>query len=110
MSGVKVNMEKCTELVPGVLKKNEKTFYIQCSVNKTWHYCNKDRLNRLIAKRGNIEEVGKTYVSRAAKAAQKAQADNKEPEVIQAPNVDEQNVPEAGEQQNSENVQPPVAE
>lgn len=61
-----VDIKQLNEVVPGVRKKNEKTYYIQCSVEGTLHYCNADRLEKLIKKYGSLEAVGTGYKSRNA--------------------------------------------
>ena len=71
MAGIVVNVKECEELAPGVLKKNSKTYYIQCVIAKTWHYCNAERLEKLIKRFGDAELVGANYVSREAKQQQK---------------------------------------
>lgn len=68
---------KLTEVVPGVLKKNDNTFYIVCTVKGTHHYCSKDRLDKLAKKAGSLEAVGASYVSREAKRVVKQAADAK---------------------------------
>jgi len=81
-----IDITKMEEIAVGVYKKNEKTFYIKCTVNKTLHYCNKARLDKLIKKLGSIEKIGATYISRDAKRDQKAseptvKSDQKAPKV-----------------------------
>lgn len=75
-----INRADLVEIVPGVYKKNEKTFFIECSVNKTLHYCAAARLEKLKAKAGSLEEVGTSYISkeakRIAKMAQVIEADS----------------------------------
>ena len=70
--GIEINKAECKEVAPGVLKKNAKTFYIQCTVAKTWHYCNAARLNKLKDKHGSLKAIGAKYVSRNAKKEAKA--------------------------------------
>ena len=67
MSGVNINVSDMTEICHGVLKKNDKTYYIQCCVNETWHYCIAARFEKLVKKYGSAEQLGKTYKSREAK-------------------------------------------
>ena len=67
-----------TEIAPGVRQKNEKTYYIQCSIKGTWHYCNKARLDKLTQKHGTVELIGTTYVSREGKADLRAKEPPKE--------------------------------
>ena len=67
------------EIASGIFKKNEKTFYIECSLKGTLHYCNKERLDKLVKKVGSLEVLGSTYMSKVAKAELKAK------EVKQAP-------------------------
>ena len=65
--GVKLPDEsKLEQIAEGVLKKKESdnTYYIQCKILGTWHYCNEERLKRLIAKHGSVESLGREYVSR----------------------------------------------
>jgi len=69
--GIEINVKDLKEIAPGVMKKNSKTYYIQCVIAKTWHYCNAERLQKLIAKFGDAELVGANYVSREAKQTQK---------------------------------------
>ena len=64
--GIDVDRSKLTLVVPGVWKKNDKTYYIECSVNGTLHYCIKDRLDKLVTKQGSMEAVGSSYISRDA--------------------------------------------
>lgn len=71
---IKVNKADLEEITPGVWKKNDKTFYIQCSVLGTFHYCIKARLDKLVSKHGSLEEVGRTYISREAKKLAKEKA------------------------------------
>lgn len=66
-----VNLEDLEIVCPGVYKKNNNTFFIQCNVNGTLHYCIKERLDKLIKKHGTVEAVGQNYTSRAAKQEQK---------------------------------------
>lgn len=66
-----INPKDFKEIAPGVLKKNDKTFYIQCINAGTWHYCNAARLEKLIKKHGSVEAVGANYISRNAKRTQK---------------------------------------
>jgi len=64
---IQIEKKNLTEIVPGIWKKNQKTFYIECKVNHTLHYCNADRLEKLRKKHGSLEIVGTTYISRDAK-------------------------------------------
>jgi len=61
------DISKCTTLCKGIIQKNAKTYYIQCTIAGTWHYCNADRLDKLIKKHGTKEKIGLTYISRDAK-------------------------------------------
>lgn len=74
-----IDRSKLTEIVPGIFQKNEKTFYIECSINKTLHYCAKARLDKLIKKHGSLEAVGTSYISRAAKSSNTTKKEPKEP-------------------------------
>lgn len=69
--GIEVDKSKLIQIVPGVWQKNEKTYYIVCSVLGTFHYCIKDRLDKLVAKQGSLEAVGANYISRDAKQSKK---------------------------------------
>lgn len=66
-----IDITKCTELVPGIMQKNENTYFIRCKAAGTWHYCNKVRLLKLIEKHGSAEMVGANYISRASKEESK---------------------------------------
>lgn len=66
-----MNIEELVEIAPGVRQKNDKTYYIRCSIKGTYHYCNKARLDKLIAKYGSIDAIGSAYKSREGKAEQR---------------------------------------
>lgn len=76
---MEIDRSKLTEIAPGVFQKNEKTYYIECCLKGTLHYCNKERLDKLVKKVGTLAVLGSTYMSKVAKAELKAK------EVIKAP-------------------------
>jgi len=70
-------IEGCTEVAPGVLKKNDKTYYIQCIKSRIWCYCNDARIEKLIARYGSLKGIGQSYISRDAKQAARIEVPKK---------------------------------
>jgi hypothetical protein len=60
------------EIAPGILQKNEKTYYIVCKESGKHCYCNADRLQKLADKFGGMDKIQDNYVSRDAKRLKKA--------------------------------------
>lgn len=79
MAGILVDLATVTQIVPGIFKKNDKTFYIRCKINGTLHYCNKERLDKLVLRYKTIEALGIGYISREANEKVREQ------KVIEAP-------------------------
>jgi len=81
-------------VVPGLVKAGN-AYLVQCSVTGDWSYCNEERLAKLTAKFGTIEDVGTKYVGRDGKAVLKKAAalmvpDDFQPVVVAGvPAVDE---------------------
>jgi hypothetical protein len=71
---MKVDLTKCTEIVPGVFKKTNKTFYVKDTATGKIVSCNKEKIDKLVAKYGSIEKVGKEFT--AKKPAKKSIAKN----------------------------------
>ena len=68
-------------VVPGLVKAGN-AYLVKCSRSGEWTYCNEERLAKLTAKYGTVENVGTKYVGRNGKqslkkevAAAKAAAD-----------------------------------
>lgn len=74
------------EIAPGILKKNDKTFFIVCKVSGKQCYCNAERLEKLASKYGGMDKIQDNYVSRDAKRLIKAKI---KPEKIAKMDVDE---------------------
>jgi hypothetical protein len=70
-------IEGCTEVAPGVLKKNDKTYYIQCIKSRIWCYCNDARIVKLTERYGSLAGIGKSYISRDAKQAARVEVPKK---------------------------------
>ena len=66
----KKDIEK-EEVVPGLVKAGN-AYLVKCSVSGEWTYCNQERLDKLSAKYGSVENVGTQYVGRIGKRTQKA--------------------------------------
>ena len=78
-----IDIKTMEPVCDGIVRRNEKTYYIQCCIMKTWHYCNDVRLKKLIAKFGTKEDVGEQYISREGKRSQKHVAiKRKMPEIV----------------------------
>ena len=60
------------EIAPGILQKNEKTYYIVCKISGKHCYCNAARLEALAKKFGGIDKIAGKYESRDAKRLLKA--------------------------------------
>jgi len=90
---IEVNKSELTKLCDGVYKKNDKTFYIECIVNGTMHYCNKVRLDKLIKKNGSIEAIGSSYISRNAKNSDNAKISPNKPANENSKKVKRTNLP-----------------
>lgn len=60
------------EIAPGILKKNDSTFYIVCKISGKHCYCSGDRLEKLAEKYGGMNKVSANYESRDAKRLMKA--------------------------------------
>lgn len=68
----KKDVEK-EEVVPGLVKAGN-AYLVRCKESGIWTYCNQERLDKLTAKYGSIEQVGTDYVGRIGKRALKAAA------------------------------------
>jgi hypothetical protein len=82
--------EEMKEIATGVFQKNEKTFFIKCSLSQKLCYCSKDRLDILSKKYGGLERVSEHYVSRDAKRLKKAGITNKSLEKMDPDDVIEE--------------------
>lgn len=67
-----MSKEKMKEIAPGILKKNDSTFYIVCRISGKHCYCSGDRLEKLAKKYGGMDKVSANYESRDAKRLLKA--------------------------------------
>ena len=61
---MQINLTKCTEIVPGVFKKTNKTFYVKDKINGKIVRCNKEKIDNLVAKYGSIENVGNNFTTK----------------------------------------------
>lgn len=57
---------KKEQVVPGLVKTGD-AYLVQCSLTKAWTYCNQERLAKLTARYGSIENVGTKYIGRIGK-------------------------------------------
>jgi len=69
-----IDLTKCTEIVPGVFKKTDKTFYVKDTTTGKIVYCNKEKIDKLVTKYGSIENVGKEFTTK--KTTKKPMAKN----------------------------------
>ena len=75
---MKVDLSKCTEISSGVFQKTNKTFYVKdCKTGKII-YCNKEKIDALVAQYGSIENVGKKFTSKKIKT-KPAKVERKKP-------------------------------
>lgn len=86
----KKGKEELKEIAPGILKKNEKTYYIVCKVSGKHCYCNAERLETLSKKYGGVDKIQDNYVSRDAKRLLKTGTKEKKIKELGADNVVEE--------------------
>ena len=76
---MKVDLSKCKELTPGVFQKTGKTFYVKDAVTGKLLYCNQEKISKLVAKYGSIENVGKQHTAKkTTKTAKKENGTKKD--------------------------------